>query len=238
MMTLTQLYSLGKNVDIDIFDGLTLPEDSPLDRDIIINTIMMNCGLNIPMYADPVVMRSAINIWSAKNQYTFIHVGKIYSAEYSPIENTDRYDSETIERNRDMTDNTDIDNDKTENSRSTSHNTNTHTGKDSTEVEDTTSADNASDYQPKDKTESETTFGSQISDQGGGTLDRHTVVDGSNNKTIDEDETTTRTQHLHGNIGTTTNTMLQSEEYDLLSKFNPYNFISGLFENELTLFIY
>lgn len=238
MITLTQLYSLGKNVDIDIFDGLTLPEDSPLDRDIIINTIMMNCGLNIPMYADPVVMRSAINIWSAKNQYTFIHVGKIYSAEYSPIENTDRYDSETIDRNRDMTDNTDIDNDKTENSGSTSYNTNTHTGKDSTKVEDTTSADNASDYQPKDKTESETTFGSQIADQGGGTLNRHTVVDGSNNKTIDEDETTTRTQHLHGNIGTTTNTMLQTEEYDLLSKFNPYNFISGLFENELTLFIY
>lgn len=238
MITLTQLYSLGKNVDIDIFEGLNLPEDSPLDRDIMINTIMMNCGLNIPMYADPVVMRSAINIWSAKNQYTFIHVGKIYSAEYSPIENTDRYDSETIERNRDMTDNTDIDNDKTENSSSTSHNTNAHTGQDSTEVEDTTSADNASDYQPKDKTESETTFGSQIVDQGGGTLDRHTVVDGSNNKTIDEDETTTRTQHLHGNIGTTTNTMLQTEEYDLLSKFNPYNFISGLFENELTLFIY
>ena len=198
MITLTQLYSLGKNADIDIFDGLTLPEDSPLDRDIMINTIMMNCGLNIPMYADPVVMRSAINIWSAKNQYTFVHVGKIYSAEYSPIENTDRYDTETIERNRDMTDNTDIDNDKTENSRSTSHNTNTHTGKDSTEVEDTTSADNASDYQPKDKTESETTFGSQISDQGGGTLDRHTVVDGSNNKTIDEYETTTRTQHYTG----------------------------------------
>lgn len=238
MITLTQLYSLGKNVDIDIFDGLNLPEDSPLDRDIMINTIMMNCGLNIPMYADPVVMRSAINIWSAKNQYTFIHVGKIYSAEYSPIENTDRYDTETIERNRDMTDNTDIDNDKTENSSSTNHNTNTHTGKDSTEVEDTTSADNVSDYQPKEKTESETTFGSQIADQGGGTLDRHTVVDGSNNKTIDEDETTTRTQHLHGNIGTTTNTMLQTEEYDLLSKFNPYNFISGLFENELTLFIY
>lgn len=238
MITLTQLYSLGKNADIDIFDGLNLPEDSPLDRDIMINTIMVNCGLNIPMYADPVVMRSAINIWSAKNQYTFIHVGKIYSAEYSPIENTDRYDSETIERNRDMTDNTDIDNDKTENSGSTSYNTNTHTGKDSTKVEDTTSADNVSDYQPKEKTESETTFGSQIADQGGGTLNRHTVVDGSNNKTIDEDETTTRTQHLHGNIGTTTNTMLQTEEYDLLSKFNPYNFISGLFENELTLFIY
>lgn len=238
MLTLAQLYNLGSNINVDIFDGITLPDDSPLDRELIINSIMEKCGLNIPMYADPIVMQSAIRLWSAKNQYTFIHVGKIYNAEYSPIENTDRYDSITVERSRDMTDDTTIDNDKTENARTTNHNTNAHTGTDTTTVEETTSAENVSDYQPKDETTSTTVFGSTISDNGGSSLNKSTSIDGTNNKVIDEDETTTTTQHLHGNIGVSTNTQLQTEEYALLEKYNPYDFIAGLFENSLTLFIY
>ena len=238
MITLAQLYDLGNNVNIDIFSGLSLPEGSPLDRDTVINSIIEKCGLNIPMYADPHVMQSAVTLWSAKNQYTFIHVGKIYNAEYSPIENTDRYDSITVERSRDMTDDTTIDNDKTENARTTNHNTNTHTGTDTTTVEETTSAENVTDYQPKDETTSTAVFGSTISDNGGGTINKSTSIDGTNNKTIDEDETTTTTQHLHGNIGVSTNTQLQTEEYELLEKYNPYDFIAGLFENSLTLFVY
>ena len=85
MITLAQLYDLGKTYNIDIFDGISLPEGSPMDVDVLVNTIIMNCGLNIPMYADPKVMQSAITLWSAKNQYTFEHVGKIYAADYSPI---------------------------------------------------------------------------------------------------------------------------------------------------------
>lgn len=238
MLTLAQLYNLGSNINVDIFDGITLPEESPLNRDLIINSIMEKCGLNIPMYADPIVMQSAIRLWSAKNQYTFIHVGKIYNAEYSPIENTDRYDSITVDRARDMTDNTALSNTKVEDGETTNQNTNTHTGTDTTTVEETTSAENVSDYQPKDETTSTTLFGSTIGDNGGSTIDKTTTTDGTNNKTVDEDEKTTTTQHLHGNIGTTTNTMLQTEEYNLLEKYNPYDFIAGLFENSLTLFIY
>lgn len=238
MMTLTQLYSLGRNVDIDIFDGLTLPEDSPLDRELIINTIMEKCGLNIPCYADVNVMRSAITLWSAKNQYSFIHIGKIYLAEYSPIENTDKYDSITVVRDRDFTDDSENHNGTTEKARTTNHNTNTHTGRDTTHIEETTSADNASDYQPKDHTQTTADYNSTIGDNGGGTMDKTTTANGTNNKTVNEDETTTTTQHTHGNIGVTTNTTLQREEYELIAGFNPYNFIAGLFENELTLFVY
>ena len=234
MMTLTQLYSLGRNVDIDIFSGLYLPDNSPLDRDTVINVIMEKCGLNIPIYADVNVMQSAITLWSAKNQYTFIHIGKIYEAEYSPIENTDRYDSVTVVRDRDLSDDTSTTSNKGENA-STS-NTNTHGGRDTTHIDETTSADNASDYQPKDHTQTTNDYNSTITDNG--SLSKSTVITGSNNKTIGEDETTTTTQHLHGNIGTTTNTMLQTEEYRLMAEYNPYNFIAGLFENELTLCLY
>lgn len=238
MITLTQLYELGKNINVDIFDGLLLPDDSPLDRETVVNSIMERCGLNIPMYADVNVMRSAINLWSAKNQYTFIHIGKIYLAEYSPIENTDRYDSIVINHNRDVKDDTKTDGASTEKAETTNHNTNDHTGNDRTDVEETTSADNVDDYQPKDKTESVTNYNSSISDNGGGTLNKETSTKSNNNKVIDEDEKTETIQHLHGNIGVSTNTQLQTEEYELLSKYNPYDFIAGLFENSLTLFVF
>lgn len=246
MLTLTQLYNLGLTQNVDIFSGLTLPEGSPLDKETLVNTIMIKCGLNIPMYADPFVMRSAVNIWSAKNQYTFNHIAKIYDAEYSPIENTDRYDSVTVERNRSLDDDTQLTNRKVEDldttSSTTTGNTNTHTGSDTNTTEETTSAFNSSAYEPNTKAVSETAFGSTITDSGSssttGATDKTTNITGSNSKDVTEAETTTTTQHLHGNIGTTTNTQLQSEEYALLKDYNPYTFISGLFENELTLCVY
>lgn len=238
MMTLTQLYNLGLNVGTDIFDGLILPENSPIDRETMINTIMERCGLNIPMYADVNVMHSAINLWSAKNQYTFIHVGKIFTAEYSPIENTDKYSDITVKRERDMTDNTDISNEKIEDGETSTNNTNTHGGSDTTTIEQTTSAYNSGEYQPDDKTVNNAEYNSTITDDGASTLNKTTNNSGYNNKTIDEDEHTLTIEHVHGNIGVTTNTQLQADEYRLLSDFNPYDFIAGLFENALTLCIY
>ena len=246
MLTLQQLYNLGTSESVNIFEYLNLPVDSPFDRDTIINTILMKCGLNIPMYADPYTMRSAIDIWSKKNQYTFEHIAKIYNAEYSPIENTDKYDSVTIERTRALDDNTEIQNTKTDDlntsSTTTNSGTSAHTGTDTNTVEETTSAENVSDYQPDDKTVSEMVHGETITDNNTssttGESDRTTGISGTTNKDVDESETTTTTQHTHGNIGVTTNTTLQVEEYKLMSDYNPYSFIAGLFENELTLCVY
>lgn len=250
MLTLGQLIKLGKTADIDIFDGLALPENSPLDRDTLINTIIEKCGLNIPMYADPFVMASAITLWSARNQYTFEHVGKIFSASYSPIENKDYYEDITIERERDMTDNTTGTSSKTEGlitggtTNVTEGKTTAHTGTDTTTDEDTTSASNASTYQPFNKSVTDMVHGETITENGTiGTTSNgssNKTISGTlaNDKTIDENETTGTTSHQHGNIGVSTFFDLQGGEYRLLAEYNPYTFISGLFENELTLFVY
>lgn len=250
MLTLEQLYKLGLNVDIDMFEGLNLPDGNPLNRDILINTILEKCGLNIPMYADPTVMASAITIWSARNQYTFDHVGKIFNAVYSPIENKDYYETEETGRSRDMTDNTSgsttrAENLTTNNSTSvTEQKVSTHSGTDTTTDVNETSAYNASDYQDNNKTTSDLVHGEVISDAGNGsttgTGSSAKQIAGSmtDNKTIDEDETINVTRHQHGNIGITSNTQLQTMEYEMLATYNPYSFIAGLFENELTLFVY
>ena len=224
MMTLTQLYDLGKTYNIDIFEGITLPADSPMDIGVLVNTIMTNCGLNIPLYTDPNVMKSAITIWSAKNQYTFEHIGKIYAAEYSPIENTDKYETVTTDHSRDLTDNTVGGSNKTETLNSsndtkvTENKTSVHSGTDTTVDEATTSAYNSGSYQPEDKSTSNFTHGENIKDTGAGTTNakgsstKNITGDVTSDKTVEELEKTTMTTHAHGNIGVMDNATMQQKE--------------------------
>lgn len=226
MLTLVQLYNLGLAEQIDIFSGLSLPTDSPFDRTLIINSIIEHCGLNYPVYADPNVMKSAITIWSAKNQYTFEHLAKILKAEYSPIENKD-YTEETT-YGRDLKDNTkgNTKRDETVNAKNKTDNT----GSDITE--DTTSAYNSSSYEPDNK--STFTHGSSVNNEGSSS--KKIGMDNTTDKTVEENTITK--SHQHGNVGITSNVALQLEEYGLMKDYNPYTFIAGLFENELTLFVY
>ena len=246
MLTLVQLYNLGLVEQIDIFSGLSLPSGSPFDRTLIINSIIEHCGLNYPIYADPNVMRSAINIWSAKNQYTFEHLAKILQAKYSPIENKDSYEENTITHNRTMNDNTKGNNTKNESASGTfEEGTNQYTAEDHTGsdiTEDTTSAYNSSTYEPDNK--SVFTHGEKVAGSMSNTHNsinkgsKNTSATLNNDKNVKENETTKTVNHTHGNVGITSNVALQLEEYGLMDKYNPYTFIAGLFENELTLFVY
>lgn len=234
MLTLTQLYDLGLNAGINIFDGLRLPAASPMDRDTLINSIIMRCGLNYPNFADPLVMQSAITIWSSKNQYTFDHVAKIYEASYSPIENYDRIEDLSTDHNRTLTDKTT--NSGTKIDAVTSNRTTSHSGTDTTTDENTVSAYDASTYQPETKTTSSLLHGEAVTD--GGNSTKTTTNSLTNNKGISENELTKQFNHIRGNIGVMTATAMESEEYEFVKNYNPYEFIAGLFENDLTLFVY
>ena len=242
MLTLAQLIELAENAGVNIFDGLTLPEGSPLDRDTLINTIIMKCGQSAPMYADPHIFESAVNVWSAKNQYTFVHVGKIYAAEYSPIENKQyEYEHNT---GRGLTDNNFMQTNRRESEFNTSaieqNKTSTHSGTDTTKDYQNTSAYNATDYQPEDEDITTLEHGEKITDNGGGTTaatsNKNAGSTQLDNKFVTEKIKDTGKEH--GNIGVSTNFDLQRGEYDLLTDFRPYDFLAGLFENELTLYIY
>lgn len=234
MLTLTQLSKLATTEGFDLFEGLQLPSGSPLDRNTIINSIIMRCGLNIPNFADPYVMKSAIAVWSAKNQYTFEHVAKIYKADYSPIENYDRYEDMETNRDRTMDDTTKNTGTKTEGI--TSNRTTSHSGTDTTTDTMETSAFDSSTYQPADKTTSSLLHGESVTD--GGNSTKTTTNNLTNDKDVTENEKTTQNNHIRGNIGVTTATAMQVEEYEFVKNYNPYEFIAGLFENDLTLFVY
>ncbi len=234
MLTLTQLSDLAKLQKIDLFEGLTLPEGSPLDREVVINSILMRCGLNYPNFADPYVMASAITVWSAKNQYSFEHIAKIYKADYSPIENYDRYEDLATDRDRTMNDTTT--NNGSKNESVNSNRTTTHSGTDTTTDTQETSAYDSNTYQPTDKTTSSLQHGESVSD--GGTSSKATTNSNTNIKGVKENEKTVQNNHIRGNIGVITATAMQEAEYELIGKYNPYEFIAEMFENDLTLFVY
>ena len=238
MITLYQLCKLGENINIDIFEDLTLPVNSPLNRETLINSIMEHCGMNIPVYADPHIFKHAVALWSDKNQYTFDHVGKIYNAEYSPIEN--KYYIETVDftKDRDMTDNTTGSRNESTETNNDIDRTVTNSGSDVTTDEQTTSAYNANTYQANDKNVNTTEYGKVTGDVTSNTASIDKDISTTNDKSIEENETNNTTTFGHGNVGVTSNNALQIEDYEMIAKYNPYTFLCGLFENDLTLFIY
>lgn len=225
MLTLSQLYKLGQNINIDIFEGISIPENCPINRTVLIDNIMQLDGMNIPLYADPIVMQSAVTLWSARHQYTFTHIGKVLDASYSPIEDNDHRVNETKTRN--------VNDGTTRNSsmNATTGKSTTNTGTDTTTETSDTSAFNASDYQPTDKVVTELEHGLTKREDGSA----ETSNEESRLRSMNSTDTRTKTES-----GTSkySHQELLNQEFELLGKFNPYTFIAGMFENELTLTVY
>lgn len=96
-MNLQNLIDYCKVYDLpDPLSGISVPE--PIDGDRVRAAIMMRCGLLEPIYPEPDVFRQTLAQWFDNRTWNFEHLIKIIQAEYSPIENTDRYSEHTITR--------------------------------------------------------------------------------------------------------------------------------------------
>lgn len=96
-MNLQNLIDYCKVYDLpDPLSGISVPE--PIDADRVRAAIMMRCGLLEPVYPQPDVFRQTLAQWFDNRAWNFEHLIKIIQAEYSPIENTDKYSDHTITR--------------------------------------------------------------------------------------------------------------------------------------------
>lgn len=83
------------NYDNTVFDELELPEDAEEERDTIINKIMID-NAELPLvYTDPDTVRQLIGNWSKIHSANWARILEALEAEYSPIENYDRYEDFT-----------------------------------------------------------------------------------------------------------------------------------------------
>ena len=88
--------------DQTIFDGLIVPED--LNRDDLIDNILIECAELEIVYPEYDTLKRAIGIWARSNQYTWEKLLKTTNIEYNPIWNVDANitDQEQIAGNRNI----------------------------------------------------------------------------------------------------------------------------------------
>ncbi len=133
-ITLLGWYSIDEN----LFDGLIVPDG--LDKETVIDSILMRCGEFNIIYSNLDFLKFAIRNWSERHKTQFEKMMRALTEDYNPVHNYDRYEefSDTKNGNRKT--------DGSLTSKTVSENT----------QENTISADNVSDYQPDNKTTNET----------------------------------------------------------------------------------
>lgn len=129
-MTLIGFYSYMENIGQPLFEFLDVPDG--IDKETLINTILMRGGEFEPVYMNPEFIRQAVKSFSIKHKKTFEKWIETLSVEYNPIENYDRYEEYTDTNHSDVSTGTHS---------STSSNS-TNEGK--------TSAYDSNEYQPHD----------------------------------------------------------------------------------------
>lgn len=210
-----------------LFDNMNLP--AGIDKDTVVNNILLEGSDFEVLYPDPDFMRSAIGVWSNKHYRTFEKWINALNIEYAPLENYDRVEDWTDTLDSDTT-NTNVDT-TSENTDTTVNTTGEQT--DSGSVENTVSAFDADTYQPSEKSDTDNTTNTST--------DTTSDVDFTHNSTITDtgtkDDTSVHTGRVHGNVGVTTSQQMLQAELDI-ARFNIVQQITDLFLTEFCILIY
>ena len=226
-ITLTGQENYLSRLNKSVFDFLSMPNG--IDKDNLIDNIMMECGEFEVLYSDPEFMRSSIGVWSTKHFRTFEKWITALNIEYNPLENYDRFEDYTDKRTENSTENV-----KDKNTTATSSQTNTSgRSEQNGDTEDLTSAFDSGSYQPADKHVIDTDESHSDNTSSNGNISYDSNVDTTGKKTDDS----THIGRIHGNIGVTTSQQMLQSELDI-AKFNIINEITKVFMQELCICIY
>lgn len=89
-MTRLSILGLNELTNGSVWDRLIVPDG--IDRDNLINNILMECAELGLVYTDPDTMKNMIGIWSRKEQINWIQLKKALESEYDPLHNYDRHE--------------------------------------------------------------------------------------------------------------------------------------------------
>lgn len=239
----TYLQDKGKS----LFDLMTVP--SGIDKDVLVDNIIMQGGEFEVIYAEPLFFRQAIYTWSMKHERTFQKWIDVLNMEYNPIENYDRMeewnDAETENKTGSETTSTENNSEISNTSvvtNATEGSTTDTTGSTGS-TENTVSAYDASTYQPSDKSETandisqEGTSSENSTTNSSSSTTGNETTSGSRNTTDNIGRNSLRTGRAHGNIGVTTSQQMLQAELDV-QRFNIYDQITDLFLTEFCILVY
>ena len=253
-ITLIGFYNYMDSIGDDLFAELSTP--SGIDKDEVINNILMRGGEYEVLWGDPFFYKTMIGVWSKKWQHTMERWIAALSIDYNPLENYDRME-DWIDNGLK---NSSVKTDGNENAISSSNSKNTEatsktenalasdysesTGDGTTENQ--RSAFDAATYQPHDKAISDTSGenkSSAVTSANGatnGTNDNisNNISSSAHNQNADtkENQTSIHSGRLHGNIGVTTSQQMLQSELDI-AKWNLYDEIADLFVSEMLIYV-
>lgn len=246
-MTLIGFNNWMLNNNDDLFAFLTVP--AGIDKDLLINNILMKGGEFEVLYSDPDFMKNMVGVWSHKWQHTMKRWIDALSIDYNPLENYDRMENWTdvnVRENRtdasDSRNSTNIksgQNERNENANAVDNSTSSGSGV----TENTRSAFDSTSYQPHDKSTTSSTgtnssVGSTQAKADSKDFENTVTTDaGSNNALNKNNELLNKTGRAHGNIGVTTSQQMLQSELDLYF-WNLYDEIADLFLNEFCIYVY
>lgn len=210
-----------------VFDLLNLPEG--IEKDNVVDNIILECGEFETLYSDPSFMRSAVGVWSNKHYRTFKKWITALNLEYNPLENYDRQEdwTDTGDENTKVkfTDDTTTETD----SSTTSEGSSNQNGN----TEDLVSAFDSNTYQESEKHVIDTD-----EDHTDEVTSNTTLTNDSEQNTEGEKDTIDKhTGRIHGNIGVTTSQQMLQSELDI-ARFNIIQEITNLFMTELCICVY
>ena len=213
--TLIGCYQYYNNKQGDLFEKLTLPEG--LNKDTLTSNILLKGGEFEVQSGSPVFIHDAIEIWAKVYEATFTRWLEALAIDYAPLENYDRMEHWTDER----------DTAGSLTGSGTSNSTGTLDTTYDEDVERTKSAYDSSTYQPYDKVDTHAVTDTD-------TTDRTTTS--VNNSTTGSDDSE-HNGRVHGNIGVTTSQQMLNQELDL-GYWNLYERITQLFLQEFVIPVY
>lgn len=88
------------NYDDTVFEGLEMPEG--IDKQNVIDEIILQCADLELLYPDPEILKKAITIWSNSNKIKWEKLYHTMTVEYNPIWNVDADITETGSGSRDI----------------------------------------------------------------------------------------------------------------------------------------
>lgn len=217
------LYTIDKYVQAigeeSIFSSLTLPDG--IDKDTLVNYILLESMDFESVYTDPAFLRDAISIWGKTNYRTFQKWYEAQQLTYDPIYNYDRHEEWT---------------DKGTDNKTTSGG---QTGKSTAKNTENNTSQGQQDHYVAPYDTNELTQDEQTKNLTTDNINGTQVLD-SQIDTIGKEDGTTSGEHkghLWGNIGVTTTQQMLESEYDI-AEWNIIKHITDMFVKKFCIMVY
>lgn len=217
------LYTIDKYVQAigeeSIFSSLTLPDG--IDKDTLVNYILLESMDFESVYTDPAFLRDAISIWGKTNYRTFQKWYEAQQLTYDPIYNYNRYEEWT---------------DKGTDNKTTSGG---QTGKSTAKNTEKNTSQGQQDHYVAPYDTNELTQDEQTRNLTTDNINGTQVIDSQIDTTGTEDGTTSGEHkgHLWGNIGVTTTQQMLESEYDI-AEWNIIKHITDMFVKKFCIMVY